>query len=1316
MRKLFLLLLLAGLQTVVAQSVSHERMQQIYEEAKTPYKYGLVVAPSDNYHKIDCPTVFRENDKWYMTYLVYNGKEGLDGRGYETWLAGSNDLLHWETLGRVLSYKDEGWDCNQRGGYPSLIDWNWGGTYQMASYKGKHWMTYIGGDGTGYEAVRAPLNIGLAWTSDVVTRPHEWESSSTPILSINDKKAQWWENLVQYKSTVYWDKTKKLGAPFVMFYNAGGVNPANQLKAERIGVALSKDMRKWTRLPLAKNNTPGNPVFANEVGGIITGDAQIVKMDDLFVMFYFSAYDPTRKYNAFNTFAVSNDLLTWQKWDGPDLIYPTKHYDEMFAHKSYVVKHDGIVYHFYCAVNNDGQRGIAVATSEPMGRSEVVFPSPEMKGHRVLHNLNRDWTTWTEKDTLKQHVSLPHNHDDYYGYRQLKHGNLHGTAYYTKSFHLQKKPNRSYSLQLEGAGTYATVILNGKTYPRTLVGRTTCTLHVTEDVRDGDNTLVIKVEHPEMINDAPWVCGGCSSEWGFSEGSQPFGLFRPVTLVEADLLRIEPFGVHVWNNEQCDSVFVETEIHNYSGVDRTVEVVNKFALASGKTVFRTPVRVMVKAGATEVVSCREHVENAHLWSLDDPYLYKLTSIVKDEQGNTLDDTATPFGIRSISWPVKRNDGDKRFMLNGKPVFINGTCEYEHLLGQSHAFSHEQIESRVKMIRQAGFNAFREAHQPHNLRYQQLLDSLGVLFWSQFSAHIWYDTPAFRDNFKHLLRQWIKERRNSPSVILWGLQNESVLPKDFAEECTAIIREMDPTARNMRAVTTCNGGEGTDWNVVQNWSGTYGGDANRYGDELKQAAQLLNGEYGAWRTLGLHGDVKNSEDRFCGLLRLKAKLAEQASDSVCGHFQWLFVSHENPGRVQPDGGYRKVDKIGPINYKGLLTLWEQPSDGFYMFRADHVDGQTDPMAYWTSDSSCYSNCDSVKIERDGKSIHAMGYVDGKLVAEDVIGDARPCLKTAADRNNHVLQPADGYHYVYRINCGGDDYTDRYGNLWQQEQPSHSHSWSDDFKGVPFQASQGRFSNAVHGADGDAELFRTFRYGRHKLRYHFDVPTGEYLVELFFTEPWHGRGGGIHTDCEGFRVFSVACNNDTVLHDLDVWAESGYAGALKKEFKCRAGAEGLEISFPEVKAGQAVVSAIAISSKENVPSQQVNRSLDEHFWSKLDSDTVRIIPKELLPVDQELFPTVVYKPSKHSEWTIRPGVAKEYALRFKYRNTTGATQVARLRIVDAKGACLVDRDMTFPPTPAKYKITSTTTGTQINAGKYLIQLTGAGGMDFDSLEIQ
>ena len=291
------------------------------------------------------PTVYREGNKWYMTYVVYNGKTGLDGRGYETWLAESDNLLEWKTLGRLLSYKDSGWDMNQRGGFPALIDWNWGGSYRMEKYKGSHWMTYIGGEGTGYEGVRAPLNIGMAWTKNGVDNAHEWNGYDRPLMSINDKDCQWWEKLIQYKSTIYKDDDKTLGKRFVMFYNAGGINPANDMKAERIGIALSNDLKKWTRYE-------GNPVFTHEVRGIITGDAQIVRMGDLYVMFWFSAFNPSRPYNAFNTFAVSRDLVNWQEWQGNDLIYPTKPYDEMFAHKSYVLKHDGVVYHFYCAVNN----------------------------------------------------------------------------------------------------------------------------------------------------------------------------------------------------------------------------------------------------------------------------------------------------------------------------------------------------------------------------------------------------------------------------------------------------------------------------------------------------------------------------------------------------------------------------------------------------------------------------------------------------------------------------------------------------------------------------------------------------------------------------------------------------------------------------------------------------------------------------------------------------------------------------------------------------------------------------------------------------
>ena len=72
------------------REVPQQIMQRVYEEIKTPYKYGLVVVPENDSKKIDCPSVFRKGKDWYMTYIVF------DGRGYETWLAKSKNLLEWK--------------------------------------------------------------------------------------------------------------------------------------------------------------------------------------------------------------------------------------------------------------------------------------------------------------------------------------------------------------------------------------------------------------------------------------------------------------------------------------------------------------------------------------------------------------------------------------------------------------------------------------------------------------------------------------------------------------------------------------------------------------------------------------------------------------------------------------------------------------------------------------------------------------------------------------------------------------------------------------------------------------------------------------------------------------------------------------------------------------------------------------------------------------------------------------------------------------------------------------------------------------------
>lgn len=341
------------------KKVSPTEMEKIYQEIKTPYKYGLILVGKTQPEMLDCPSVFRKNGKWYMTYIVF------DGRGYETWLAKSADLLNWETLGRIMSFTDKSnWDWNQKAGYIALQDYKWGGSYEWEPFQDKYWMSYLGGDAQGYEA--GLLSIGMAFTKDDPAKVHEWQRLDQPVLRSTDQDARWWEKKTIYKSSVIWDKSQTVGHPFVMYYNAKGDSVKPERWVERIGMAVSDDMVHWQRLGK-------DPVLDHLQG--ITGDAVIQKIDNVWVMFYFGAYWADRK-GAFNRFACSYDLVHWTDWTGENLIQSSEDYDNQYAHKSFVVKWKGVVYHFYCAVNDKEQRGIAVATSRDLGKSKITFLKP----------------------------------------------------------------------------------------------------------------------------------------------------------------------------------------------------------------------------------------------------------------------------------------------------------------------------------------------------------------------------------------------------------------------------------------------------------------------------------------------------------------------------------------------------------------------------------------------------------------------------------------------------------------------------------------------------------------------------------------------------------------------------------------------------------------------------------------------------------------------------------------------------------------------------------------------------------------------------
>ncbi len=327
-------------------AVSDQEMQAVYEQVKTPYKYGVVIEPPEGM-MVDGPTVFRRNDKWYMVYFQLESAP----QGYTTHLAVSDDLLNWKPLGVILPRgQANAWDSAQAAGGIALCDTTWGGSYELKSHDGKYWLSYLGGRNPGYET--PPLSIGVAWTEDP-TAVQPWHRPDAPSLQPTDPNIRNFEGRTLFKSYIFLDKQQTLGAPFVMFYNAAAVEGG-----ERIGIALSENMTDWKRF--GQSHVLANQSSTGKVG--ISGDPQITKIGKLWVMFYFGAF---WKPGAFDTFACSYDLVHWSKWDGPDLVAPSESWDQKYAHKPWVIQHNGVVYHFYCAVGDKG-RVIALATSKDL--------------------------------------------------------------------------------------------------------------------------------------------------------------------------------------------------------------------------------------------------------------------------------------------------------------------------------------------------------------------------------------------------------------------------------------------------------------------------------------------------------------------------------------------------------------------------------------------------------------------------------------------------------------------------------------------------------------------------------------------------------------------------------------------------------------------------------------------------------------------------------------------------------------------------------------------------------------------------------------
>ncbi|WP_425516263.1 hypothetical protein, partial [Ligaoa zhengdingensis] len=335
-------------------------INDLYEQVKTPYSYGVVLRYSGvegafDSALVDNANVFRmpgDNEYVYMTFV------GHDGTGYRTGLARSKDMLNWEKIGLILDNGTEGaWDEFNAAGY-IVRDHEWGEVPTPHVMKdGRYAMTYLASDTPGYEAGKKLE--GVAFTDKIFNEDGsvaQWTRYPDPILpAVED-----YEGGIIWKMQALWDdETQK----YYGFYNAGAT--------EVMCGATSDDLINWTRMetnPLLKGDkSPSGEVW----GASQCADADVVKIGDYWVMFYFTG----TPYGIIDSFAVSTDLYHWQKAYLP-LTDRDDGYNSTYAHKPCVVKKNGVVYHYYCAVGNEG-RVIAVDTSVDLGILQTALAIKE---------------------------------------------------------------------------------------------------------------------------------------------------------------------------------------------------------------------------------------------------------------------------------------------------------------------------------------------------------------------------------------------------------------------------------------------------------------------------------------------------------------------------------------------------------------------------------------------------------------------------------------------------------------------------------------------------------------------------------------------------------------------------------------------------------------------------------------------------------------------------------------------------------------------------------------------------------------------------
>ena len=491
-----------------------------------------------------------------------------------------------------------------------------------------------------------------------------------------------------------------------------------------------------------------------------------------------------------------------------------------------------------------------------------------------------------------------------------------GTVWFKRTFDYHPTNNRRTLLYFGAVNYDAHVYVNGRKAGHHIGGFTPFNFDVTELLKDGENTVIVKVDNKRHAEDVPTQI---FDWWNYG------GITRDVLLVSVAPTYVENYMLSLdkasTNKKAARQISFQAKL-NKAEAGQIISL----------NIPELKVKQQIATAADGTATVTLKAKNLKLWSPEQPKRYRV------ELGLNGDILVDSIGFRTIE------TRGKQILLNGKPIFLKGISIHEEKpYGGGRANSTADAHTLLSWAKELGCNFVRLAHYPHNEYAVREAERMGILVWSEIPVYwtIAWTNPQTYANAHRQLTDMIHRDQNRANVIIWSIANEtphSAERDQFLSRLAQHARSLDNTrlismamevtsASNYKNRLQDNMHEYVDVVSFNQYIGWYRdvNDAPKMTWEIPYDKPVIISEFGGGAKYGLHG-AKNqrwTEEFQENLYRENCAMIDKI-EGLAGTTPWILKDFRSPRRVL--NGIQDY-----YNRKGLFSDNGEKKKAFYVLK-------------------------------------------------------------------------------------------------------------------------------------------------------------------------------------------------------------------------------------------------------------------------------------------------------------------------------------------------------------------------------------------------